>query len=905
MTSSNNSDNDSNALQTRIAELENELSKTKKKLTTFANNNEELKEKYLALFEGSDEAVFIFSLTEKGIDKLLEVNETASDIFGYSKDELFDMPIEKICPSEIIGLVRKERENLIVERKWHSFETNQKIKSQNTIPIEIRFKIFKSAGKTLAVSVVKNLSDFKETERALLHEKEFSKKLIEISNLVIVGLDKNHIIRVFSKGAEIITEYSQEEVLGKDWFKIFIPGVIKEELDRVWKEAWGIKHHSYVNPILTKSGDKKMISWQTTGIYDDENEDNHLLISLGIDITEHSLMEKKLKESQENFKILSNLTFEGILLHENGVAVDVNYALTKMIGYSKEYLIGKNLIKLFIPKKYWETVSQKILSNYTEPYEIEGIKKDGTIIPIELESRNVYVEGKGTLRVTAIRDITVRKKLFQQLHESEKRYRELFEKTKDATLIIENKKFVICNDATVKMLQYKNKEELLNVHPSELSPEYQPDGKKSFLKAEEMMQVALAKGSHRFEWIHKKANGVLFPVEVLLTRISTEDGKDILHTVWRDITDRKHAEKELQKLSQAIVQSPVIVFITDLEGRIEYVNPKFSEITGFSQKEALMKTPRILKSGLHSKKFYEDLWSIILSGRTWSGQFHNKKKNGELYWESANISPIKNDAGKITHFVAVKEDITEKKKMLDELIAAKVKAESANKMKSIFLAQMSHEIRTPINAMLSLSSLLKDDLEDKIDDDTKLSFQLIGRAGIRIIRTIDLLLNLSEIQAGTYEPITERIDIYADILGKIIVLYKKQVKDKGVKITTEILTDETELIADIYTVEQIFTQLIDNAVKYTNKGEVKVRVFRNASEELVVEISDTGIGIREEYINELFEPFSQEEMGYTRKYEGNGIGLALVKSYCDLNNASIKVESVKGEGSTFRVVFHS
>jgi signal transduction histidine kinase len=167
------------------------------------------------------------------------------------------------------------------------------------------------------------------------------------------------------------------------------------------------------------------------------------------------------------------------------------------------------------------------------------------------------------------------------------------------------------------------------------------------------------------------------------------------------------------------------------------------------------------------------------------------------------------------------------------------------------------------------------------------------------------LLNLSEIQAGTYEPIFERFDIYADILGKIIVNYKKQAKDKGVKIGTEINTDTTEIIADLYTVEQIFTQLIDNAVKYTNDGEIKIKVSLNTDDQLVVEVSDTGIGIRNEYIKELFAPFSQEEMGYTRKYEGNGIGLALVKSYCDLNGATIEVESEKGKGSTFRVVFLS
>ncbi|NOX18107.1 MAG: HAMP domain-containing histidine kinase, partial [Chlorobi bacterium] len=234
---------------------------------------------------------------------------------------------------------------------------------------------------------------------------------------------------------------------------------------------------------------------------------------------------------------------------------------------------------------------------------------------------------------------------------------------------------------------------------------------------------------------------------------------------------------------------------------------------------------------------------------------------------------------------------------------AKEKAENADKLKSIFLAQMSHEIRTPINAMLSLSSLLKDDLEDQVDEDFRISFELINKAGMRIIRTVDLLLNLSEIQAGTYEIITKKFDLYADVLGKIVVDYKKHAGDKNISLRVELETEDAEIVADSYTVTQIFTQLMDNAVKYTASGQIIVRIFRSKEGKLVAEISDSGIGIAEKYLSELFAPFSQEDSGYTRKYEGNGIGLALVKKYCELNNATIEVESQKGIGSTFRVVF--
>jgi signal transduction histidine kinase len=149
----------------------------------------------------------------------------------------------------------------------------------------------------------------------------------------------------------------------------------------------------------------------------------------------------------------------------------------------------------------------------------------------------------------------------------------------------------------------------------------------------------------------------------------------------------------------------------------------------------------------------------------------------------------------------------------------------------------------------------------------------------------------------------KKFDLYADVLSKLIVDYKKVASEKNIKFSTHITTTDTVLLADSYTVNQIFDQLIDNAIKYTNHGTITLQVQRDNNANLVVEIIDTGIGISENYLPNLFEPFSQEEMGYSRKYEGNGIGLTLVKSYCELNNAEIEVNSEKDVGSIFKVTF--
>ena len=234
---------------------------------------------------------------------------------------------------------------------------------------------------------------------------------------------------------------------------------------------------------------------------------------------------------------------------------------------------------------------------------------------------------------------------------------------------------------------------------------------------------------------------------------------------------------------------------------------------------------------------------------------------------------------------------------------AKIQAENADKLKSIFIAQMSHEIRTPINTMLSMSSLLEFETANSLDEEQKSYFGLISRSGNRITRTIDLLINLSEIQAGTYEPVIKRYYLYSDILSGLLIEYKNRAKDKNINLVVNFNTKDSQLYCDSYTVEQIFRQILDNAIIFTEKGGISITVFKNEDLKLIVEIEDTGIGISEEYLKKIFTPFTQEEMGYTRKFDGNGIGLSLVKNYCDLNKAEIQVESEKGIGTVLRVIF--
>ena len=240
-----------------------------------------------------------------------------------------------------------------------------------------------------------------------------------------------------------------------------------------------------------------------------------------------------------------------------------------------------------------------------------------------------------------------------------------------------------------------------------------------------------------------------------------------------------------------------------------------------------------------------------------------------------------------------------------ELMEAKEKAEVSDRMKSEFLAQMSHEIRTPINTILSFTNLIEEELKDSLDFELSESFVSIHHAGKRIIRTIDMILNMAELQTGTYETSIKMIDLDKDIIQPIIEEFIIKAKRKNISLTRQCVNNFPQLEIDEYSANQIVHNLVDNAIKFTNEGNVDISCGINILGKPYFTISDTGIGISEDYITKLFDAFTQEEQGYTRSYEGNGLGLALVKKYCELNKAEISVKSVKGEGSVFTVTFEN
>ncbi len=367
-----------------------------------------------------------------------------------------------------------------------------------------------------------------------------------------------------------------------------------------------------------------------------------------------------------------------------------------------------------------------------------------------------------------------------------------------------------------------------------------------------------------------------------------------------DITFMKKAEEQILKLSRAVEQSPVSVIITSVAGKIEYVNPKFEEVTGYKLKEVAGKNPNILSSGFKHPVEYEKLWNTITHGNDWIGEFQNKKKTGEFFWVSALISSIKDPDGKIIFYLALEEDITERKKTEFELIRSKEKAEEMNRLKSVFLANMSHELRTPMVGILGFSQILKDQLTGTSNVEMA---ELLIKSGRRLLTTLESILEFSQLESNQVFINNVRVNV-GEKVNNLVENFSDHLIEKKLSLKVELKCKELNVFVDDRLFSQALNNIIDNAIKFTLKGGVTIEIDRVLERNIIwsaVRVSDTGIGISREKQKVIFEDFRQASEGKARNFEGNGLGLTVAKKIIEMLNGYITVESELGMGSQFTI----
>jgi len=420
----------------------------------------------------------------------------------------------------------------------------------------------------------------------------------------------------------------------------------------------------------------------------------------------------------------------------------------------------------------------------------------------------------------------------------------------------------------------------------------------------------------RLELLGMRADGTEFPIELTIGSL-WQNGTPLFSAYVRDITERKRDEDALRKLSLAVEQSPESIVITNIDARIEYVNQAFIRTTGYSREDVIGRNPNILHSGKTPRETYVAMWEALARGEPWKGEFHNRRKDGSEYIEFAILTPIRQADGRVSHYVAVKEDITEKKRIgqeldqhrhhLEELVTsrtaeleeARERAEVANLAKSTFLANMSHEIRTPMNAIIGLTHLLRSagpspEQADKLGK--------ISGAAEHLLSIINDILDLSKIEAGKLT--LEQTDFsLSAILDNTRSLIAEQAQAKGLDIEVDTDGVPTWLRGDPTRLRQALLNFAGNAVKFTERGRIVLRARLLGSDgdalRIRFEVEDTGIGIPAAQLDGLFQIFTQADASTTRKYGGTGLGLAISRRLAGLMGGDAGVESEAGRGSTF------
>ncbi|MDP2036874.1 MAG: PAS domain S-box protein, partial [Ignavibacteria bacterium] len=525
-----------------------------------------------------------------------------------------------------------------------------------------------------------------------------------------------------------------------------------------------------------------------------------------------------------------------------------------------------------------------------------------------------------------------RKRAEEALLESEERFRNLYENAPIGLYrTTPDGKILLANRALIKMLGYSSFDELAlrNLEHDGFEPSYE---RKEFIS-----QIESQGEVHNLEARWLRHDGDVIVAKESAKAIRDANGKTLYFDgTVEDITERKIAEEKVMQLSRAVEQSPASIMITDLEGNIEYCNKKVNDITGYSMDELIGKSPSILSSGETTEGEYGKLWQTISSGNEWNGLFHNKRKNGELYWEYAQISPIKDESGKFSHYLAIKEDITERvnaeqeletyRNHLEELVKERTQElDDANKslkieiekekqfemllqqslekekelseMKSRFISTISHEFRTPLTSVLSSADLIQE-YNEKLSNVEKL--ELLGRIkkSVRYLtKLLDDVLTISRTETGKVSFKPERLDIYK-FTKECMEEIKSLMSDKH-ELKFNYTTERKKFFLDARLLRFILSNMLSNAIKYSPEGgKVELKISSN-KEHLIIEVRDEGIGVPVSEVNKIFDSFYRTKNVGT--IPGTGLGLTIVKRAVEMHNGEILVFSEINKGTTFSI----
>lgn len=888
-------------IRARLVEYDDDIGKAVHIIFQDVSEEVQFREAYCNLVENSLQAIFILQDF-----KIVFANQKAAELSGYSVNELRELNFNGVK-----HLVHQE------DRSRMFGVLRESMSGKRILPKQ-EFRCVRKDGSVYWIEVIASFLDYNGKPALQLVQLDISEKKIAETQASSFELKYITLVEQSIIGVYIIT-YGLFSYVNPRFASIF--GFTPDEMmnkispqDIVYPEDWPIVKENLRKRI---DGEIQSLHYEFRGItkkgrviyvevHGSRTEVDGVPSVIGMlqDVTERKETEEKLHLQST---ALSSAANSIVITDINGNIVYTNPAFTKLTGYSFDEVIDKKTSILKSrkhDKQFYQNIWDTILNGKVWDGEIVNKRKDGSLYIEKQTITPVPGEQSDIEYFIAIKsDITESKKIERALKESEQKLRNIIEHS--------NEMFYIHDANHVLKYISPQSKDILGYTPNEIMVEWtslvtdNPINEKGYQLTEKAIETGEAQEEYLLEMIKK--DGKKIYAQVAESPIKDAFGNVIgIAGAIRDVTEKIEAEKVLKESEErfrGLYENATLgIYRTTPAGEVLMANPALIKLLGYSSFDEVKSIDA--QSILYDKPETRDYFQKVISEKEEVYGFETtaKKKDGTKFFIRESARAIKDSDGNTQYFEGIVEDISSQKEAEQKLIEAKEAAEKSDLLKSEFLAQMSHEIRTPINVIQSFAGLIREEVRGLISSELLNSFSIIDNASRRMIRTIDLILNMSQLQTGSYSAKKIELDIYQEVLMQLYPELSRLAKEKDLILEISKPDKLPQIFADEYSVRQIFDNLVHNAIKYTQNGKVSV-TLENNSQGLVVEVVDTGVGISEEYLPNLFKPFTQEEHGYTRKYEGNGLGLALVKRYCDLNNIKIDVESEKHVGTKFILCF--
>jgi PAS domain S-box-containing protein len=903
----------------------------------------ESEENYRTIVETSNEGIWVVDSETR----TTYVNRRMAEMLGYAPEEMIGKK-----SSEFMDEEGKASLDLLLERRRQGVNESFEIKflrkdGSSLWAISSAAPLRDKDGKFIgSLGMLTDITERKRAENALQEsEHRYATTLASIGDAVI-ATDVAGNITFMNAVAEELTRWPLHDAMMKparDVFNIINEHTRLKVEDPVTKVLdkgviVGLANHTI---LIRRDGTEVAIDDSGAPIKDRYGITSGVVLVFR-DITERKRAEEAIQESQRQNEFLASVIELSAqpfgVGYPDGRLGPVNKAFEQLTGYSREELQSIDWPKILTPPE-WQDIEQKKLEELhrtRQPvrYEKEYVRKDGTKVPIELLVHLVAnADGEPMYYYSFITDITERKQAEEALRESEERYRSRFNALIEGFCVIE----MIFDEAN-RPVDYR----FLEVNPAfegqtglheaqgklmrDLAPEHEEHWFEIYGK------IALTGEPAHFE---NEARALNRWYEVRAFRVGGQESRKVA-ICFNDITERKLDEEEKERLLldlaaekarwQATVENMLdLVTVCDAEGSVTYINPAYLRLIGRPVAEGLpvQEHPDYYQIYRADGTLFkpEDLplqKAAITEEEVHNVEIIHRSATGREFTAIFSAAPLRNAAGIITGAVAIGHDITESKQMELELLKARDElelkvqertaelqnalgaAEESVKAKAAFLANMSHELRTPMNAVIGFSSLL---LDDNLTHEQKEYIEGIRKGGEALLALINDILEFSRAEKDKieleYQPFSLK-----HLIDESLDLVANQASKKGLNLseTVNYGTPDT-IIGDHGRLRQILVNLLTNSVKFTDKGDVSVSVSSKAVEgdrhQIFFKVKDTGIGIPQDKMNEIFKPFVQVERTLSRKRDGVGLGLAITKNLVELMGGTIRAESIPGQGATF------